>query len=65
MNSVLSAALHSGMAIAMLFTALVRFSRTYFLGLIFGNALTPRCSTGVYALQGLFIVTVPINATTI
>lgn len=64
---------YSGMAIAMLFTALVGFSRTYFLGLLSGHAATttgrvPNVTVHVHALVFmswllLFIVQTSLVAT--
>jgi hypothetical protein len=46
---------YTGMAIVMLFTALIGFSRTYFFGLIFGHATTitgrvPNATVHLHAL---------------
>ena len=55
---------YTGMAIVMLFTALVGFSRTYFLGLISGHATTitgrvPNATVHLHAL--LFMMRRPSN----
>src|SRR4051812_30989526 len=64
---------YTGIAVAMLFTALVGFSRTYFLGLISGHARTitgrvPNATVHLHALLfmswlGLFIVQTSLIAT--
>ena len=64
---------YTGMAIVMLFTALVGFSRTYFLGLISGHATTitgrvPNVTVHLHALLfmswlGMFIVQTSLVAT--
>jgi hypothetical protein len=64
---------HTGIAIVMLFTALIGFSRTYFLGLIFGHATTitgrvPNATVHLHALLFmswlvLFIVQTRLIAT--
>jgi hypothetical protein len=64
---------YTGMAIVMLFTALIGFSRTYFFGLIFGHATTitgrvPNATVHLHALLFmswlvLFIVQTNLVAT--